>query len=118
MAEAEGGFSSWGHRSRVRVGTVKKVEVVPDSMGDRDEFRHERYTDQGTEVVIVDGSTGKKRSVFGPERLAKALRASTGAVDGAFDADGEPYVGRRGWDDFREHLLGAGPPPGCSLSQQ
>ncbi|MXX56758.1 MAG: prolyl oligopeptidase family serine peptidase, partial [Gemmatimonadetes bacterium] len=50
-------------------GAVRNAEVVPNWIGERDEFWYERDTDQGTEIVIVDAATGERRPAVDPEAL-------------------------------------------------
>jgi len=50
-------------------GTVRNAEVVPHWIGERDEFWYERDTDQGTEIVIVDATTGERRPAVDDEAL-------------------------------------------------
>ena len=70
-------------------GKVKNALVVPQWIGQSDEFWYRRETATGSEFDIVNAATGRRRVAFDHEAIARALSSATGS---AIAADHLPFT--------------------------
>ncbi len=54
-------------------GRIKNIKVTPNWIGNDDQFWYRRDTAEGTEFVVVEAKSGKKKPAFDHERVAAGL---------------------------------------------